>query len=281
MIPVAFVVACASNAPDGSDDATTSGDGGGSDSATPSPPATTESTTTQGGADTTTGGPSSSSSDADGSSGSAETDDAGSTSDGDSDAVLDDFERESLGPDWAVIFPPPPNDQVAIIDGSDLGMLPGPQGFFLVNYRGETFGPDQFCEATIPLDVVGDWAHQVYVRWRPRDGARYGFGYDNDPGQEFFGSWYFKYDGVPSAQTRVFATAPGVLPQPGDVLRVEVEGLSLRGYHNGRLVLEATDTDPSQILDGEPGLAARWATGNQSTAQTAKVWEDWAGGTLD
>ena len=197
------------------------------------------------------------------------------------DAVFDDFERAELGGDWAVVFPPAPNDQVAIIDDSDLGMLPGPQGFFLVNWRATVFAADQYCEASIPTDVTDGWAHQVYVRWRESDGARYGFGYNNDPGQEFFGSWYFKYDGVPSEQTRVFATAPGdAPPAPGDDLRVEVEGFTLRGYHNGVLVLEATDDDPSRIDEGEVGLAARWATGNQNTGSAAKVWEDWGAGSL-
>lgn len=198
-------------------------------------------------------------------------------------AMQDDFERSELGPNWAVIFPPPPNDdQVQIIDDSDLGMGPGPQGFFLVNWRGSEFTPDQFCEATIPEDVTDGWAHQVYVRWREDDGARYGFGYNNDPGQTQFGNWYFKYDGVPSAETRVFATADagGVTPQPGDTIRVEVEGYTLRGYFNGDLVLEATDEDPSKIAAGEVGLAARWATGNQSTDVSAKVWESWSGGDL-
>jgi hypothetical protein len=200
-----------------------------------------------------------------------------------SDSAADDFERARLSGDWVVIFPLPPNDQVRIIDDSDLGMGPGPQGFFLVNWRATTFAPDQFCEGTIPLDVNVNWLHQVYVRWRVADGARYGFHYNGDPGQPGFGNWAFKYDGVPSAQTRVIAETPATLitpPGPGDTLRIEVEGFELRGYKNGSLVLSATDTDASQIGEGEPGLAARWATGNQATTADAKVWEAWAGGSL-
>lgn len=200
------------------------------------------------------------------------------------DSVTDDFERATLGGDWAIIFPPPPNDtQVQIFDNSDLGMGPGPQGFFLVNWRGTTLDADQFSEATIPLDVNVDWIHQVYVRWRSSDGARYGFGYAGDPGQGVFGNWIFKYDGVPGPQTRVFAQTPADVVTPpvaGDTLRVEVVGYELRGYKNGMLVLTATDTDPSKIADGEPGLAARWATGNQQTNADSKVWESWTGGSL-
>ena len=199
------------------------------------------------------------------------------------DMQQDDFEAQMLSGNWQVIFPPPPNTQVQILDGSDLGMGPGPQGFFLVNWVGTSFAADQFCEATIPLDVNPDWLHQVYVRWRAADGARYGFHYNGDPGQPGFGNWAFKYDGVPSAQTRVIAEVPAVAvppPGPGDTLRIEVQGYELRGYKNGVLVLTETDTDPSKIADGQVGLAARWATGNQGTSAPAKVWESWAGGSL-
>lgn len=202
--------------------------------------------------------------------------------DGPSDVDTDDFERASLGSAWTIVFPQtPPNDQVRIIGGSDLGMGPGPEGFFLVSYTARTFSADQFGEATIPTDVAANWIHQVYVRWRATDRARYGFGYNSDPGQASFGNWYFKYDGVPSAQTRVFATAAATAtPQPGDRIRVEIVGYTLKGYFNGTLVLEATDTDASKIANGVPGLAARWATGNTSTSVEVKVWESWSGGSL-
>ena len=197
------------------------------------------------------------------------------------DRTTDDFERATLGPNWEVVYPPAPNDQVRIINNSDLGMGPGPQGFFLVNRILPVFAADQFCEATIPTAVTAGWAHQVYVRWRASDRARYGFGYDNDPNQAQFGSWYFKYDGVPGPQTRYFATTPAtVTPVPGDTLRVEIRGYTLRGYLNGTKVLEATDTDATKIANGVPGLAARWANGNTQTTTAVTVWESWAGGSL-
>lgn len=199
------------------------------------------------------------------------------------DTESDDFEAQMLSANWEVIFPPPPNTQVQIIGDSDLGMGPGPQGFFLVNWIGSSFADDQFCEATIPLDVNVDWIHQVYVRWRQSDKARYGFGYAGDPNQAVFGNWIFKYDGVPGPQTRIVAQVLADVvtpPVPGDTLRVEIEGYELRGYKNGMLVMTATDTDPSKIAGGRVGLAARWANGNTSTGVDVKVWESWSGGSL-
>lgn len=194
-------------------------------------------------------------------------------------SACDDFERAQLGANWATRYDP--DSQVAILDSSDLGMEAGGFGFFLINWTADDFGPDQYCEATIPLDATPGWVYMVYVRWRASDAARYGFAYNGDMGQASYDNWIFKYDGVPSNETRVFAQAPAAAPvQPGDTIRVEVEGYTLRGYHNGNLVLMATDTDSTKIADGETGLAARWATGNQGTLMPAKVWESWAGGEL-
>ncbi len=203
------------------------------------------------------------------------------STDAGTDWTTDDFERMTLGPNWAIRYPPSTNTQVRIVGDSDVGMGPGPEGFFLINRVSPVFRADQFSEATIPLDVTPGWAHQVYVRWRASDGARYGFGYDNDPNQPQYLSWYFKYDGLPGPQTRYFATAVATAtPQPGDTLRVEIRGYTLRGYLNNTLVLEATDTDATKIAGGEPGMAARWANGNTSTSITVKVWESWSGGSL-
>lgn len=193
----------------------------------------------------------------------------------------DDFERPTLGSDWAIIFPGRSKKQVTIVDHRVLGMGPGPQGFFLVNWRGNTFNADQFCEATIPEDVTDGWIHMVYVRWRARDGARYGFTYDNDPGHAEFGNWIFKYDGIPTKDTRIIASTPAQqVPGPGDTIRIEVEDFTLRGYLNGNLVLTATDTHPTRISNGETGLAARWATGNRRSKTTSRVWGSWRGGNL-
>jgi hypothetical protein len=199
------------------------------------------------------------------------------------DMASDDFKRSALGSDWTIVYPPtPPNTQVQIIASTDLGMTPGPEGFFLVNWTKRAFGPDQFSEATIAPDATAGWAYMVYVRWRASDRARYGFAYDDDPNQPlYYNKWIFKYDGVPGPQTRIIASAPGAsAPQPGDTLRVEIRGYTLSGYWNGTKVLEATDADPTMIADGVPGLASRWANGNMSTSVDARVWGSWTGGAL-
>lgn len=196
--------------------------------------------------------------------------------------AFDDFERSALGPNWMISFPASGN-QVQIIGNSDLGMVAGPQGFFLANWAGTAFGPDQYCEAVIPPDAPPNWAHQVYVRRRSDDAARYGFGFDNDSTQTlYFNKWYFKYDGVAGPQTRMFGVVDKgpQAPGPGDTLRVEIIGYTLYGYWNGRLMATATDTASNRIANGVPGLAARVANGNQAITQSVKVWEMWRGGTL-
>jgi hypothetical protein len=195
----------------------------------------------------------------------------------------DDFERATLGSNWTIVYPAAGN-QVQIIGNSDLGMVPGPEGFFLVNWTGSPFAADQWSEAVIPADAAAGWAYQPYVRWRASDRARYGFGLDNDPGQtQYYNKWYFKYDGVAGSETRMFGLADnttGRQPGPGDTLRVEIRGYTLYGYWNGQLMTTATDTVANRIANGVPGLAARVANGNQAITQPAKVWESWAAGSL-
>lgn len=202
---------------------------------------------------------------------------SGDTTGTEAQGVCDDFERVRLGADWDVVFPQG-GDQVRIIDESDLGLGPGPQGFFIVRWQAETFSDDQFAEAEIPLDPTPGWVNQVFVRWGP-DLARYAFHYNADPGQKGFGNWEFKFDGVAGPQTRIIASAlADVTPGPGDILRVEVEGSTLRGYLNGELMLEAAD---DALTSGSPGMAARWATGNMANQISARVWESWCGGSLN
>jgi hypothetical protein len=209
---------------------------------------------------------------------------AGSVSAFSQTTASDDFERSGLGSNWSISFPAD-GSQVHILENSDLGMNPGPQGFFLADWVGVAFDADQFCEAVIPMDAAPDWARQVYVRRRAGDAARYGFGFDNDPAQvQYYRKWYFKYDGVPGPETRMFGVADHGPegPGPGDTLRVEIRGYTLSGYWNGRLMATASDANAAnRIANGVPGLAARLANGNAALTQAAKVWESWKGGNAD
>jgi hypothetical protein len=205
---------------------------------------------------------------------------AGSAGAESGNAVTDDFERAGLGSNWEVAYPTGGDAaQVRILGDSDLGMAQGNQAFFLIDWVGDTFSADQYCEATISPDAPAGWAYMVYVRRQTSNGARYGFVYDDDMSQPNYGDWIFKYDGVAGPETRVFAsTAAVTTPEPGDTLRVEIVGYTLKGYLNGQLVLEATDTDATKIANGRPGLAARLSTGNGTLSLDSKVWESFAAG---
>lgn len=209
--------------------------------------------------------------------------------------IVDNFERASLGSNWEIAYPTGGDAaQVQILGSSDLGMAAGNQAFFLVDWIANTFSADQYAEAVISPEVPTSpaWAHQPYVRrnFGVSPAPRYGFGYSNDPNQPTeYQRWYFKYDGVATPDTRYFGlTAVDTVnvPQPGDTLRVEIVGYTLRGYWRPvatgtwQLMTEATDTDATKIANGRPGLCARLADGNSSLATTTKVWESFGAGNM-
>ena len=79
----------------------------------------------------------------------------------------------------------------------------------------------------------------------------------------------------------MFATAPATeTPQPGDTLRVEVEGYTLRGYLNGVLVLEAEDTDPTKIAEERSASPPGGQSGTCPRAWTPKFGSRGPGGSL-
>lgn len=203
--------------------------------------------------------------------------------------ISDDFTRASLGANWTV---PAGASQCGIVGGDSLGMAAGAGSFFLATWTGTKFFANQWCEAQIspsapPSDPysVSSYLEQLYVRCGAGGGPRYGFGYDGDPLQVNFGDWIFKYDGVPTPQTRVFASTPAlVLPVPGDTLRLEIVGYTLKGYlkqlgsSNYVKVLEGTDTDVTKIAFGSPGLAGRLASGGgDPLAVPTKVYKSFSG----
>ena len=55
----------------------------------------------------------------------------------------------------------------------------------------------------------------------------------------------------------------------GDVIRVEAEGTTIRGTHNGTTIIEVTD---SSLTDGHPGLLTFYDPDDRP------AWDNWAGG---
>lgn len=193
------------------------------------------------------------------------------------DPVSDNFERASLGGNWTVH-----NGNAAIVASSDYGASAF-SGVHIASWTGTTIIGDQVVEGTLSAGWDSRLLAQVCTRRRSADLARYAFGYDDDPGFTVPPQWYIKYDGVATENTRLLAVVTG-LPAvaPGDRLRFETRGTNpvvLRGYHNGILRCEASDSAADRITSGPPGLTLRAWTGSSLT-YPIPVFEDFAAGTL-
>jgi hypothetical protein len=187
--------------------------------------------------------------------------------------VFDDFERHLLGPNWIVLAGA---GSIGLVGQSDLGLVAGPARGGAVAWAANTFLLDEFSEAVISPDRADSMLLQVYVRLRAVDNARYGFHWNN----AFGGRWEIKYDGVPTPQTRILASAIAPEPLPGDRIRIEARGATISGYHNEVLVLTAEDTAPDAITEvGELGVVFRFTTTAPAVYPSAVV-EDWMGGDL-
>jgi hypothetical protein len=200
-----------------------------------------------------------------------------------SNPVADNFERASLGANWSV-----PLGNVAIVTSTDLGASSF-SGVHIAQWVATTLGDDQFCEMTISPSIDPQISYQIFCRRRSSDVARYAFLYKDDPAFDYEGApdgppaWCFKYDGVPTAQTRYFGNdSSQPPPQPGDRLRLEVRGQNpvlLKGFCNGRLIISGQDTNADRILAGNAGAAYR-ADSGASLSYPTKVFSDFAAGTL-
>ncbi|HLF07530.1 MAG TPA: hypothetical protein VI893_10240 [Thermoplasmata archaeon] len=188
------------------------------------------------------------------------------------DPASDDFERASLGPNWTVWFG---SGNCGIVGSSDLGMI-NFNAMCGASWTADTFSADSFSEGVISANKDPDMMGQAFVRRRSSDNARYGLHYNNESTMK----WEIKYDGVPSAQTRIVANASGAAPLPGDTIRIEIVGQTLRGFHNGVEVVNGTDTAPDAITTAGPaGLVYRLKLGSSATYPTP-MFESWRGGSL-
>ncbi|MFY9344518.1 MAG: hypothetical protein WAT39_18640 [Planctomycetota bacterium] len=189
-----------------------------------------------------------------------------------SDPVFDDFERHTLGPNWLRLG----GSTADIIANSDLGS-PQANGC-VVAWVGSVFAANQFNEVTTATNMSPDMLTQVFVRQRLTDNARYGFHWNGDGTNS---RWEIKFDGVPTAQTRLIATLPGPGPAPGSTLRLEVYGsdpVVLRAFVNGQPLLAGTDPAPNRITGaGRPGLVGRLRTGVAYTPPMP-IFEQWRSG---
>ena len=183
-------------------------------------------------------------------------------------AVLDRFDRAELGGDWEVC-----SGEVGIVHGHDLGVLSKDapmKGLGIVAWRATDFGADQFSEAVISPEADPKALLQVFVRRHPPDGRRYGFHWNPADG----GRWELKLDGGPD--TVVLATTPASRPAPGDTIRVEAMGNTIKGFHNGAEVVSAVDS--ALAGPGQPGVALNVARGVERFP--APFVRGWTGGHL-
>lgn len=187
------------------------------------------------------------------------------------DPACDDFERATLGTNWTRYG----GSAAEIVNGSDLG---SPDGLWcFAGWTADVFGVDQYSHSIISPSRPPEMLTQVFVRRRASDLARYAFHWNGDPGKS---QWEIKYDGVPTAQTRILALQPAPPPAQGDSICIEVEGATIRGYHEGILILTATDTAPDAILTaGVAGVVSRAIQGSPATPPIP-IFASWKGGTL-
>jgi hypothetical protein len=190
----------------------------------------------------------------------------------------DDFERAALGTNWIRYG----GSQAQIVNGHDLG-APDPSIWCFVVWNASTFDVDQFSEVVTAAGKPDSLLTQVYVRQRASDLARYGFHFNNENTTTNIPRWEIKYDGVPSAQTRILASVPATMPAPGDTLRIEVRGTApviITGFHNGLQVISATDSAHQRITTtGPAGMVSRLSSGT-TAPPNSPIFASWKGGTL-
>lgn len=192
-----------------------------------------------------------------------------------SNPISDDFQRASLGANWTVHL-----GNAAIVASADWGPSAF-SGVHVSSWTGTTITGDQFSEAVLASGIHAQMQAQVYTRRRSADVARYAFHYNFEAGTP---QWEIKYDGVATPDVRLLATnTTEPAHAAGGMHRIEVRGtgasINIRGYVNGRLIIEANDTHADRITSGTPGLTCREAVG-AGLSYPQPVFAKYAAGTL-
>lgn len=193
------------------------------------------------------------------------------------DPIADDFNRASLGANWASHL-----GNASIVSNAHWGPSAF-SGIHVTSWDGSTLpAADQFAEATVASGVDAQMQYQVYVRRRSSDTARYGWHYNFEASPS--PQWEIKYDGVAAELVRVLDTDPASAPAAGSRMRIEVRGtgasITINGYHNGILICSVEEIHADRItVNGPPGLVSRAFVG-QTLTYPSPVWTDFAAGTL-
>lgn len=172
--------------------------------------------------------------------------------------ATDDFQRTTVGPNWWVN-----KGEAAIIGGSAFGVATTIQ--VIAGYQA-SFASDQFSEAVVVAGFNRLDRLQVCVRMNSSTNERYALLFRPDSAL-----YQLKFDGAEPGVVLASVAATG--PGPGDILRIEARGTSLRGLVNGVVVLEATN---GALTSGSPGVSMRAISG----VAPAAFWESWRGGAL-
>ncbi len=177
----------------------------------------------------------------------------------DLDPASDDFERAALGENWDILAGTP-----AIIDSSDFGAQAS--GFGFAAWQASSFSADQFCEVVLSANWNPVNSIQLCVRVNPQNSARYGFRWFGGGGSTL----ELRYHNGPTSV--LLASVSGQALAPGDTMRIEVEGSTVRGLKNGNQILAGTD---SNLVSGTAGIAVSF-----SGPGPASFVESWVGGSL-
>lgn len=182
----------------------------------------------------------------------------------------DNFDRADAA-GLGALWPAPTGCQSLNIKGnravnSTVATLPGGNHYIGSIWTGTTPSADMYSQATVRVLTNLSWVG-VSARQLATDRTAYYFG--ANPLDFAGGNARVLWKEVSSARTLLNTEAINIAVD--DVLRIEVEGSTIRGFVNGVLRLTATDF---AIAFGFPGVVAR----KNSAAIDTPSFDDWSAG---